>query len=120
MAEVNVETANEPIIPTEPVSADPMQMEQIDKELDLTGDGGVIKKIIVQGEGWERPSEPADVSVHYTGTLLDGTVFDSSVGKEPFSFKLGAHQVIKGWEEAVSSMKKRKSPLYLKTRLCLW
>jgi len=50
------------------------------------------------------------VSVHYTGWLYSngkrGAKFDSSVGRgQPFSFKLGAGQVIKGWDEGVAGMK---------------
>jgi peptidylprolyl isomerase len=49
------------------------------------------------------------VTVHYTGYLYvdgkRGAKFDSSVGKQPFSFKLGAGQVIKGWDEGVAGMK---------------
>jgi len=44
-------------------------------------------------------------TVNYTGWLEDGTKFDSSVGKQPFTFKLGAGQVIKGWDEGVAGMK---------------
>lgn len=45
------------------------------------------------------------VSVNYRGTFLDGTLFDQSYGKAPFSFRLGAGEVIKGWDEGVRGMK---------------
>lgn len=45
------------------------------------------------------------VKVHYTGWLTNGHEFDSSVGKQPFEFTLGAGQVIKGWDEGVAGMK---------------
>lgn len=45
------------------------------------------------------------VTVDYTGKLTDGKTFDTSVGKTPFVFKLGAGDVIKGWDEGVVGMK---------------
>ncbi len=44
------------------------------------------------------------VMVHYTGTLLDGTVFDSSKGRSPLGFKVGAGQMIPGFDKAVEGM----------------
>lgn len=45
------------------------------------------------------------VTVHYTGWLPNGTQFDSSRGKSPFAFTLGAGEVIRGWDEGVAGMK---------------
>ena len=54
-----------------------------------------------EGEGPTVP-KGAMVKVHYTGKLLDGTVFDSSVDRgDPLEFKVGAGQVIRGWDEGI-------------------
>jgi peptidylprolyl isomerase len=45
------------------------------------------------------------VSVHYSGTLEDGTEFDSSKGKDPLQFMLGAGQMLKGFEQGIIGMK---------------
>lgn len=57
------------------------------------------------GKG-ESPKPGATVVVHYTGTLRDGTKFDSSRDRgQPFNFPLGQGQVIKGWDEGIATMK---------------
>jgi len=70
------------------------------------GDGGVLKKITKEGNG-EFPKTGQEVLAHYTGTLEDGTQFDSSRtrGKE-FKFTIGEGQVIKAWDLGFATMKK--------------
>ncbi len=68
-------------------------------------DNGQLK-IEVLEEGTGRGAKNTDtVVVHYAGTLLDGTKFDSSLGREPFSFVLGAGRVISGWDQGILGMK---------------
>jgi len=59
----------------------------------------------VEGTG-AMPDAGQTVFVHYTGTLEDGTKFDSSRDRnQPFSFRLGAGQVIRGWDEGIATMR---------------
>jgi len=63
---------------------------------------GLQYKILKQGSG-AKPAAGSSVTVHYKGTLVDGTVFDSSFDRgQPATLSLG--QVIKGWQEAVPMM----------------
>jgi FKBP-type peptidyl-prolyl cis-trans isomerase FklB len=62
---------------------------------------GLQYKVVTTGKG-KAPIAADKVTVHYTGKLIDGTVFDSSVGKEPITFEVGG--VIAGWTEALQLM----------------
>lgn len=70
-----------------------------------TTDSGLQIVEVKEGTG-TLPKAGDIVRVHYTGTLPDGTKFDSSRDRnEPFQFTLGEGQVIKGWDEGISTMK---------------
>lgn len=75
--------------------------------LDVSGDGGIMKRIIVDGAVGEGVPQDVVAIVHYTGRLLDGTVFDSSIKRgQPFTFNLGRREVILGWDKGVATMRK--------------
>jgi len=66
---------------------------------------GVDKQTIKPGDGTNFPKKGDQLSMHYTGTLTDGSKFDSSRDRgSPFKFKIGVGQVIKGWDEGVIQM----------------
>lgn len=65
-----------------------------------------LKYVDLQAGEGPMPQKGQTVTVHYTGTLEDGTPFDSSRDRgQPFEFRIGVGQVIKGWDEGVSTMK---------------
>ncbi len=71
----------------------------------VTTPSGLKYQDIVVGTG-AIPQTGQNVVVHYTGKLTDGTKFDSSLDRnQPFSFRIGAGQVIKGWDEGLSTMR---------------
>ncbi|CAG9820011.1 unnamed protein product [Phaedon cochleariae] len=81
-------------------------------DISLKQDGGILKEVIQEGAGDELPTHGCKVSVHYTGTLTDGTKFDSSRDRnEPFKFDLGKGSVIKAWDIGVATMKKGERAL---------
>jgi peptidylprolyl isomerase len=71
----------------------------------VTTESGLQYEDIVEGTG-AMPQPGQRVTVHYTGTLEDGTKFDSSRDRNrPFTFTIGVGQVIKGWDEGVATMR---------------
>ena len=81
-------------------------------------ESGLIYVCTKPGKG-AQPQVGQNVKVHYTGKLLDGTVFDSSVERdEPISIPIGVGRVIPGWDEGIVMMKKgEKGILYIPAKL---
>ncbi len=65
---------------------------------------GLKYQDMIVGQG-EEAVAGRRVRVNYTGWLTDGTQFDSSIGRSPFEFNLGAREVIPGWDQGVAGMR---------------
>lgn len=81
-------------------------------------ESGLVYVCTKKGKG-PKPGYKQTVKVHYTGKLLDGRVFDSSIERgEPIAFQLGIGQVIPGWDEGIALMSKgEKGILYIPSKL---
>ena len=85
---------------------DSKQKSEYIDEIHLTNDGGVIKRMVKEGEEDCVPVKGQEVLVHYEGRLEDGTEFDSSMKRgEPLKVVIGTGQVIKGWDIGIMAMK---------------
>jgi FKBP-type peptidyl-prolyl cis-trans isomerase FklB len=83
--------------------ADQFMVANAAREEVTTTESGLQYEVLEAGTGDTRPSAQSNVVTHYHGTLVDGTVFDSSVDRgEPAEF--GVNQVIPGWTEALQMM----------------
>lgn len=72
----------------------------------VTTPSGLKYVVITEGSG-ETPKAGTTITAHYTGTLIDGSKFDSSIDRgQPFKFPVGTRRVIPGWDEAFLGMKK--------------
>jgi FKBP-type peptidyl-prolyl cis-trans isomerase len=92
-------------VPETPATIAGNNMTEKNTEETISTPSGLKYVDLKVGDGAE-PKTGQTVVVHYTGTLEDGTKFDSSRDRSsPFQFKLGVGQVIKGWDEGVASMK---------------
>src|SRR6185437_4121724 len=82
----------------------PFTTVQTDTTMPSTSSNQLVIQDETVGTGTEAVAGDL-VTVNYTGKLANGTVFDTSVGKTPFEFVLGAGQVIPGWDQGVAGMK---------------
>jgi FKBP-type peptidyl-prolyl cis-trans isomerase len=91
-----------------------LQQYAKDNKLQVTEtSSGLFIAIIKEGTGQQAKSGD-NVSVHYTGKLLNGKVFDSSVERgQPIRFQVGVGQVIRGWDEGISTMKVGEKSIFL-------
>jgi len=73
----------------------------------VTTESGLKYVVTKEGEGDATPNKGDAITAHYTGKLIDGSKFDSSVDRnQPFVTAIGVGQVIEGWDEAFQQMKK--------------
>jgi FKBP-type peptidyl-prolyl cis-trans isomerase FkpA len=87
------------------LGADDKKEGKVDDAKVIKTESGLQYVELKEGNG-ERARSGDTVEVHYTGWLKDGKKFDSSLDRrEPFRFRLGAGQVIKGWDEGVAGMR---------------
>src|SRR5437588_12288223 len=88
----------------QPVKTDDKPKDKKEGKIVTTASG--LKYVDIKVGTGEEAKKGDNVEVHYTGWLKDGKKFDSSKDRgEPFPLRLGAGQVIKGWEEGVQGMK---------------
>ncbi|CAK7347404.1 unnamed protein product [Dovyalis caffra] len=90
-------------------SAPPLEVGE-EREI---GNSGIKKKLLKRGLGWETPEFNDEVTIHYVGTLLDGTKFDSTRDTDSsVTIKLGQGEVVAGLDRGIITMKKGECALF--------
>ncbi len=80
--------------------------EEATSAADVTTTESGLQYVELENGTGAMPQQGQTVTVHYVGTLENGTQFDSSIERNrPFSFRIGVGQVIRGWDEGVSTMR---------------
>ena len=98
--------APQTVVASVPVASEAEKLNPTASDADYTTTESGLKYRDVEIGTGDSPAPRQLVSVHYTGTLPNGKVFDSSLKRgEPFTFPIGAGRVIKGWDEGVADMK---------------
>jgi peptidylprolyl isomerase len=96
------------VSPSTPAPSTSIAMDSAENQVTnalVTTASGLQYEEIVEGTG-DTPTKGQTIAVHYTGTLESGKKFDSSRDSgRPFTFQIGENQVIKGWDEGLSTMK---------------
>lgn len=109
--EVSVWINEEPKLQKRRIEIEKTKREELTKQLEKLSKGytttasGLKYKILVSTKN-KKAVNGNNVKVHYTGKLMDGNIFDSSLRRNlPFEFKIGEGRVIKGWEEALQILR---------------
>jgi len=103
--ETSRDTSHIPDTETETIVEKEQTKEIVKTNIEIKTKSGLIYIDEIIGSG-DSPTIGDKVKVHYTGTLEDGSKFDSSKDRDrPFDFPLGAGRVIKGWDEGIATMR---------------
>ncbi|CAA7393804.1 unnamed protein product [Spirodela intermedia] len=97
-----------PLIPASTILEIDLELVRFKSVLDVMGNMKVVKKVLKEGEGYRRPNDGESVSVRYTATLKDGTIFErfGHNGEEPLRFVVDEEQVIAGLDRVAATMAK--------------
>ena len=79
------------------------EIAQYEKKAQKTPSG--LKYVVLREGKGDKPRKGQSIEAHYVGRFMDGSIFDQSLGRGPFSFVVGTGRVIKAWDEALMDMR---------------